>query len=100
MDNLPISINTKKIVAFCRKHHIAFCALFGSILSSHFSPSSDVDVLVRFEKEHTPNFFDLVDMEFELATIIGRQVDLRTPNELSPYFRDEVLATAKVLYVE
>lgn len=98
MNNPAISIDKKKIQVFCKKHHIATLALFGSILTSHFTPSSDVDMLVRFEIEHIPTFFDLVDMELELASIVGRHVDLKTPNDLSPYFRDDVISTAKIIY--
>lgn len=95
---LPISLSTEKIGAFCKKHHILTLALFGSILTSNFGPKSDVDVLVRFETTHTPNLFDLVDMESELSDIVGRHVDLKTPNDLSPYFRNEVIASAKTIY--
>ncbi len=98
MDKNEIPINKSKIGSFCKKHHIAFLALFGSILTSHFTPTSDVDILVKFEEEHIPSLFDIVDMESELTSIIGRQVDLKTPNDLSPYFRNEVLSTAKVIY--
>lgn len=93
-----ISIPSEKIGKFCKKYHIASLALFGSILTSSFNASSDVDVLVRFEEDHIPTLFDLVDMESELSTIVGRQVDLKTPNDLSPYFRDEVLSSAKIIY--
>jgi predicted nucleotidyltransferase len=91
-------MNKKKIVAFCKKHHIATLALFGSILTPHFSSKSDVDVLVKFEKNHTPSLFDLVDMEEELSSIVGHKVDLKTAEDLSRYFRNEVLAQAKILY--
>src|SRR5438445_6831530 len=93
-----ILINKSKIGSFCNMHHIAFLALFCSILTSHFTTTCDVDILVKFEEEHIPSLFDIVDMESELTSIIGRQVDLKTPNDLSPYFRNEVLSTAKVLY--
>ena len=83
---------------FCKKYHIAFLSLFGSILNPNFKKSSDVDFLVKFKENHCPSFFDLVDMESELCVIVGRRVDLRTPNELSRYFRDEVLAQAEVVY--
>jgi predicted nucleotidyltransferase len=83
---------------FCEKYHINFLALFGSILTPHFSRSSDVDVLVKFEKRHIPSLFSIVDIESELSSIIGRNVDLRTPNDLSPLFRDDVLSKAKILY--
>ena len=98
MSKLPVTINKRKITMFCKKHHIAFLALFGSILTPHFSSSSDVDVLVKFEKKHIPSLFSIVDIESELTSIIGRTVDLRTPNDLSPLFRDEVLSKAKILY--
>ncbi len=98
MNEIPIPIDVKKITIFCKKYHIAFLALFGSILTPNFKDVSDVDLLVKFEQGQTPSLFDLVDMETELCVIIGRKVDLRTPNELSCYFRDEVLEKARVIY--
>ena len=98
MSKLPLKIDKKKVSMFCKKHHIAFLALFGSILTPRFSPSSDVDVLVKFEKKHIPSLFGIVDMEFELGSIFGRKVDLRTPNDLSPLFRNKVLSMAKIVY--
>jgi len=38
-------------------------------------------------------------MEEELSSLFGRTVDLRTPQDLSRYFRDEVLETAEVQYL-
>ena len=98
MGKLPIPINKRKLGAFCRKYHITYLALFGSILTSHFTTSSDVDVLVKFDKKNVPGLFGIIDMQDELSAIVGRTVDLKTPNSLSRYFRDEVLSTAKVLY--
>lgn len=93
-----ILLNKDKIKAFCKKHHILSLALFGSILTSDFGPKSDIDILVNFDVEYIPNLFDLVDMESELSLILGRTVDLKTPNDLSPYFRDEVLSNAEIIY--
>lgn len=98
MKKKSLLINKKRIVAFCQKHHIASLALFGSILTPHFSPKSDVDILVKFERKHIPSLFDMVDMEEELSAIVGRRVDLKTAEDLSRYFRDEVVAQAKILY--
>lgn len=100
MDKPNILLYKKDIDQFCKKNHIDCLSLFGSILTTNFSSSSDVDFFVKFEKGFTPNFFDLVDMESELGSIIGHKVDLRTPNELSSYFREEVLSQAKVVYGE
>jgi len=44
--------------------------------------------------------FGLARMEQELTDLLGRQVDLRTRQDLSPYFRQEVSAAAEVLYAQ
>ncbi len=72
-----------QIAEFCRRNHISRLALFGSVLRDDFGPDSDVDVLVDFEEGHVPGFFGLSRMERELTSIIGRPVDLRTPEDLS-----------------
>jgi predicted nucleotidyltransferase len=98
MKKIPISLDKRKIERFCRKYHIVYLALFGSVLTSNFSKKSDIDILVRFEKRHIPHLFNFAGIESELSEIIGREVDLKTPNDLSPLFRDEVLAKAKTIY--
>lgn len=96
-----IEINKDKIADFCRRNHIRKLALFGSVLSKEFRPDSDIDVLLEFEPGHVPGFFRLFDMEEELSIILGgRKIDLRTPQDLSPYFRDEVIAKAEVQYIQ
>ena len=97
MGRAKLTIPTHLLEVFCRRHHIRKLALFGSVLRDDFGPNSDVDVLVEFEPGHVPGlaFFD---MEVELSHLIGRQVDLNTPQFLSRYFRDTVLEEAEVLY--
>jgi predicted nucleotidyltransferase len=93
-----IHADPAQIADFCRRHHIRKLSFFGSVLRDDFTPQSDVDVLVEFEPGKVPGlaFFR---MERELSKILGRKVDLNTPNFLSRYFRDEVLAEAQVQYV-
>jgi len=98
MAKIPLRLQKKKIENFCKKYHIVSLALFGSVLTSHFSEKSDVDVLINFEKKHIPHLLGMVQMESELTDIIGRPVDLKTLNDLSPYFREDVLARAKLVY--
>lgn len=94
-----IAFPKAELVEFCRRNHILKLSLFGSVLRDDFGPGSDVDVLVEFEEGHTPGFFGLVQMEEELSELLGgRKVDLRTPQDLSRYFREEVLASAEVQY--
>ena len=88
-----------KIAEFCRWHHVRRLSLFGSVLRDDFGPESDIDVLVEFEPGHVPGFFAVHDMEEELSALAGgRKVDLRTAEDLSRYFRDDVVAHAEVQY--
>lgn len=96
--DLPIQIDKKQIADFCRKHHITKLALFGSVLTERFGPDSDVDVLVEFYPANVPGLFALAGMEMELSDILGRNVDMRTPEDLSRYFRDEVVRGALIQY--
>ena len=97
--SVKIPIDHEKIAEFCRCHHIRRLALFGSVLRGDFRPDSDVDVLVEFEQGATAGFLRLAAMQLELTETLGRRVDLRTPAELSRYFREEVLREAEVQYV-
>ena len=87
-----------KVIEFCRKNHIRKLSVFGSALRGQLGPDSDIDLLVEFEQDHTPGLFSIVRMEMELAEMLGRKVDLRTPEDLSQYFRDEVIRNAQVQY--
>jgi predicted nucleotidyltransferase len=97
--SLAITIPQEQITEFCQKHHICKLSLFGSVLRDDFHPESDIDVLVEFQPEHIPGlgFFTMQD---ELSGILGRPVDLNTPNFLSPRFREDVIAHALVQYVQ
>jgi predicted nucleotidyltransferase len=100
-----VSFPEDKIAEFCRRHGVAKLSLFGSILREAtpeggygFRPTSDVDMLVEFLPGRTPGLLALSAMQIELTEMIGREVDLRTPMELSRYFRHEVLREARMLH--
>ncbi len=93
--NLPVS--PEEIAGFCRKHRIRKLALFGSVLREDFGPESDVDVLVEFEPGQRLGFA-FFGVQEELSELLGRQVDLNTVEDLSRYFRDEVVRNAVVIF--
>ena len=94
LDQLP----RERIAEFCRQYRIRRLAVFGSALREDFTSESDVDVLVEFEPSARVGlgFFSIQE---ELSELLGRKVDLSTEGFLSKYFRDEVLAEAKSIYV-
>jgi uncharacterized protein len=95
MERTPIS--HELINAFCQKHHIRYLALFGSVVRNDFGPESDIDVLVEFEKGHTPGL-DFFLMEAELSKLLGRKVDLQTRNFLSADILKNALSEAEAVY--
>ena len=96
-----IWIPKSELAEFCRSHGIRKLALFGSALGPRFNSESDVDLLVEFESNRVPGLLGIASMETELSSLFGgRRIDLRTSEDLSPYFRQDVLESAEVQYVQ
>ena len=96
-----IELPRDKIAEFCKRNRIRKLSLFGSALRADLRENSDIDLLVEFQPGPVPSLIDLARMERELSSLLdGRKVDLRTPQELSRYFRQEVLSSASVQYAE
>ena len=92
---LPISIDRKKIAAFCSQRGIRKLSLFGSVLREDFTPQSDVDVMVEFLPGAHPGL-DYFGYGEELTDILGRKVDLCS--RLSKYIEADVQREAIVIY--
>ena len=100
MGKSDIDLSHEKIAEFCRKNHIRKLSVFGSFLRDEYNEDSDIDILVEFFPDHIPGLIRLAGMENELSSVIGRKVDIRTAEDLSRYFRNEVLESAEVKYAE
>ncbi|BAU67534.1 DNA polymerase beta domain protein region (plasmid) [Stanieria sp. NIES-3757] len=96
---LPIKIPIAKLKDFCQRNEIDKLSLFGSVLRDDFTAQSDVDLLVEFAEGKTPGLA-IVDLQDELSQMLGREVDLRTPAELSRFFRERVLSEAVIIYTK
>jgi predicted nucleotidyltransferase len=97
MQRLAIDVPEDRLGESCRRYGIRSLSVFGSILRHDFGPDSDVDVLVEFQPG-TRVGLRFFSIERELRDLLGRKVDLNTPGFLSPYFRQQVLGEAEVLY--
>ncbi len=83
---------------FATRPGIRRLALFGSVLRGEETPASDIDLLVEFEEGRTPGLLTMAKMELKLGAVLGREVELRTYEDLGRYFRDDVRAQARALY--
>jgi predicted nucleotidyltransferase len=96
---LPICLPLDQIADFCRQWKIREFSLFGSVLREDFRPDSDIDVLVSFQPGAPWSLWDLVEMQQQLGTLLGRSVDLIEKEGLrNPYRRHEILSTRRVVY--
>ena len=93
-----LSKHTNELTAFCKANQIIKLSLFGSYLNDEYTDESDLDLLVEFEQDNRYGLLDVARIERELSEILGKKVDLRTPEELSRYFRDKVVKEAQVRY--
>lgn len=94
-----MDISSTDLRQFCERMKVRRLMMFGSVARGDSRPDSDLDLLVEFEDGVQVGFFDLAQMESELSLMLGRTVDLRTPNELSSHFRDAVISKAETVYV-
>jgi len=94
MSALPITIPKEFLREFCERNHIRKLSLFGSVLTPRFRPESDIDMLVEFDPDHIPGLLTLAGMEIKISERLGRKVDMRTAEDLSRYFRNEVVASS------
>lgn len=99
LGDLKIEINFNQIRVLCRNFHISSLKLFGSILTEFVKDSSDIDILIKFESGFTPGFFKFIEIQRKLSLLFdNRKVDLRTENDLSRYFRQEVIDKAVEIF--
>jgi hypothetical protein len=83
---------------FCKRNNIRKLSLFGSILRADFRTDSDVDIIVEFEQGKTPSLLRMAGLEIELSKIVGRKVDLRTPEDIGRHMRSRIMAEAQLHY--
>ncbi len=96
---MQLEISHKEIENFCRRWSITELALFGSALRNDFRSDSDIDILVTFPPKTPHSLFDLADMQEELKSILGRDVDLVERASLrNPFRRQHILQNMEIIY--
>jgi predicted nucleotidyltransferase len=97
-----IKLDMEDIKRFCQKWKIQEFALFGSVLREDFKPTSDIDVLVKFEENHGWSLFDHMHMQDELTLLFQRPVDLVSKravlDSVNKFRKREIIGSAKVIY--
>lgn len=79
----------EKVAALMRRRGVVSASIFGSVARGESTEQSDVDFLVEFEKGRS--LVDLSGLRLDLCEVLGREVDVATPNSLHPRLRDQIL---------
>ena len=83
------------LLALASRHHATRIRIFGSVARGEDKPGSEIDLLVDFEPE--ASLLDLVGLQQDAEALLGRQVDVVTPDGVSPFLREQILADARPL---
>lgn len=101
-NNLPKQLskktNKEKLVNICKKNDVVFFALFGSFAKGAQRAKSDIDIIIKFDESKEKSLIDLVHAENEFKKLFKRKVDLLTPGSLSPYLKNNILSSMRVIY--
>ena len=84
------------VVDICRQNDVGMVGVFGSMARGEATPTSDVDLLIRFTQKKS--LLAMVRLERQLSEAIGRKVDLLTEAAISPYLRSHILHELQILY--
>lgn len=95
----------EQIFSVLRMHHqelrqlgVRRYGLFGSFVRNEQNPQSDIDILVEFEPRQK-SFQHYMQLAFFLEDVLGRKVDIVTPESLSPYIGPNILREVEYVAV-
>jgi predicted nucleotidyltransferase len=75
-----------------KKYGVHSLSVFGSVARGQARKNSDVDILVDFEKP--VGLFEYARLKMYLEDVLGREVDLVTPEALRKELREDILREA------
>ena len=83
--NLVLQLLKQKNAEITKQFGVKSLSLFGSVARGESTSSSDVDLLVEFNRP--VGYFGLFALQDYLEKLLGCSVDLDTPDSLKPYIR-------------
>ena len=95
---MPRDVNIAKklvdqIVSIASQYKIFNVKLFGSVLREEENAESDIDFLVECGDDCS--LFDLISLKYDLEEILGRKIDVVTPDSAHWTLRDKILQEAR-----
>lgn len=89
-----ILTNLEENIGTIKKYGIKKIGIFGSYIRSEQKPTSDIDILVEFEKGKT-TFDNYMDLKFFLEDLFKCKVDLVMKESIKPDLKPYILGSVK-----
>lgn len=86
----------KYLTEYLKKKGVIKASIFGSLARGESSSASDIDILVKLDKNKT--LLDLIGLKLELEELLNQKVDVLTYNSLHPLLKENILKDEEVLY--
>ena len=80
----------KKITHILKRYGVKRAAIFGSFARGETKKSSDIDILVKIEKDIS--LLDFIGLKLEIEEALGKKIDLVEYDTLKPFIRERALA--------
>jgi len=96
-----IEINKNKLIEICKEFKIKRLYVFGSVVGDDFTDNSDIDFLLSFFDNLTPEQYtdNYIELHYRLRKLFFREIDILTERTLkNPYFVDQVNKSKQLIY--
>jgi len=94
-----VSLNFDEVIKICKKYNINELSLFGSSIRDDFKETSDIDILVSFDKNSEISLFNIIELESEFVKLFGRDVDVVEKESLkNPIRKKIILSSREIIY--
>lgn len=84
-----------QLMRLAAAHKARKLSVFGSVARGEDRPDSDIDFLVEFEPN--ASLLDLIGLQQEIESLLGRRADVVTPDGVSPLLKERIIREARLL---
>lgn len=96
-DNLTKILPKQNLIReYCKKSGITFLGVFGSFARNEIRDTSDIDILVRFER--VGDILEFIKIEYQLSDLLGRKVDLVEEKGIPELFKKRIKKEVVPIY--
>lgn len=74
-----------------RDYKVVSLELFGSYIRNEQTETSDLDILVVFDENNYPGYFEFINLENYLVQLLNIKVDLVPKESIKPFLKKYIL---------